>query len=311
MFSMRESPSATAPASRSTRPSAGKPAHRLGDRGDRDTTCRRATYELVRVLADAIEIDLDAWGAHTAAMAGCSAKRRERTEHHVQQRIRGPGEGVGRRDPEDGFVSGDRNGDLGVGHRFVVDRDPDDLRSCERLDQVDLADNGGHRHVREVTDDRARGCVLEDHAGREAAAEDRRRAQVGGVAQRALAFDDDHVRTLDLEGLDDRRLELAGDELRRDRVERDAVPRSLDQGRLAGADHHGPDTRFAQCAGQDRGRGALADRAVRAEHGDPRTGDLVDPPREHVQVRLGARASNIGDPHVVHLPQPRRTRRRR
>ena len=60
------------------------------------------------------------------------------------------------------------------------------------------------------------------------------------MAERALALDDDHVGVLALERLDDGGLHLAGAELARDGVERDAVAGALDQAGLAGADHARP-----------------------------------------------------------------------
>ena len=48
-------------------------------------------------------------------------------------------------------------------------------------------------------------CVLQDDAIGLGAAQDERRRQVCGVAERALTLDDDDVRALALERLDDRR----------------------------------------------------------------------------------------------------------
>ena len=74
-----------------------------------------------------------------------------------------------------------------------------------------------------------------------------------------------------------RGLKLAGAELRRDRVERDAVAGPLHQAGLTGADHHGVETVIAERSRQDRGGRAFADRAVGPEDGDARAIDLGDP----------------------------------
>ena len=82
--------------------------------------------------------------------------------------------------------------------------------------------------------------VLHDHAGGPAAAQDVGRRQVGGVAERALALDDDHVGVLALERRDHRCLDLARAELAGRGVQGDAVLAALDERGLAGADHARP-----------------------------------------------------------------------
>ena len=57
--------------------------------------------------------------------------------------------------------------------------------------------------------------------------------------------------------------------------------------------------RVVQRLHQEGGGGALADRAVRAEHGDPRAGDVEDAAGEQLQVLLVARAAYVGDGHAV------------
>ena len=74
MFSMRESPSATAPAASSTRPSAGSPQQGLGDRGDRDAARGGAANECLGVPADPVEVDLDPGRGHRRSPTG-SARR--------------------------------------------------------------------------------------------------------------------------------------------------------------------------------------------------------------------------------------------
>ena len=123
----------------------------------------------------------------------------------------------------------------------------------------------------------------------------KRRREVGGVAERALALDDDHVGVLALEGLDDGGLHLAGAELARDGVEGDAVAGALDEAGLAGADQHGLDAPVVERLGEDGGGGALADGAVGAEHGDARAGHLGDAAAEHAQVLLVAWAAHVED----------------
>ena len=79
-----------------------------------------------------------------------------------------------------------------------------------------------------------------DHGGGAAASQDGRRAQVGGVAERALTLDDDHFGRLGVERFDHGGLEFAGDELGRDCVERRPVPGALDQARLTRPDQDRP-----------------------------------------------------------------------
>ena len=93
------------------------------------------------------------------------------------------------------------------------------------------------------------------------------------MAQRALPLDDDHVGVLALEGLHDGGLHLARAELARDGVERHAVAGALDEPGLPGADQDRLDAALVERPREDRRGGALADRAVGAEHGDARAGD--------------------------------------
>ena len=170
--------------------------------------------------------------------------------------------------------------------------------SANALDEGDLAGGGGHRHHREVAEHPALGGVLDDDAGGPAAAQDVGRGQVGRVAERALALDDDDVGVLALEGRDHLVLDLAGAELRHQGVERDAVLAALDDRGLAGADQDGVDAAGVERLDEQGGGGALADGAVGAEHGDARAGHVEDAAREEVEVLLGLRAAHVGDGHA-------------
>ena len=96
-----------------------------------------------------------------------------------------------------------------------------------------------HRDHREVAEHLALRGVLHDHAGGLAAAEDVGGRDVGGVAERPLALDDDHVGVLPLERRHHLVLDLARAELGDERVERHAVLAALDQGGLTRADQDG------------------------------------------------------------------------
>ncbi len=115
------------------------------------------------------------------------------------------------------------------------------------------------------------------------------------MTQRTLALDDDDVRGLTLESGNNLVLDLAGTELWDERVERDAVLASLDQRRLPGADQDGPDPVGVQRLHEQRGSGALADRAVGAQDRDPGAGHIEDPAREQVQVPLVLGSPDVGD----------------
>src|SRR3546814_491226 len=106
------------------------------------------------------------------------------------------------------------------------------------------------------------------------------------IAERALALHDDDVGVLALERGHHLRLHLARAELRDERVESHSVLPALDDGGLAGAHHHCLDTAGVEGPDEQRCGGALADRAVGAEHGDPRAGHVEDAAREQLQVLL-------------------------
>ena len=181
----------------------------------------------------------------------------------------------------------------------MVDGEADHPGGREGLDEVDLARRSRRRHVGEVAQHGPCRRVLQDHRVGSSAPQDEARGEVGGVAERPLAFDDDHGGVLGLEGLDDGGLELARAELARDRVERHAVARALDDAGLPRADHDRLDAVRVQRTRQDGGRRALADRAVGAEHGDARAGDRRDAAVEHAQILLVARAAHVQDAHAV------------
>ena len=130
-----------------------------------------------------------------------------------------------------------------------------------------------HRHVGEVAELVRGGRVLEDHAvGR---LPRRMNVEVRYAGWLSAPWPSTMMTSgsFALERLDDGGFHLAGAELGRDGVERDAVAGALDQAGLAGADHDGRDAAVVERPGEDRGGGALADGAVGAEHRDPRAGD--------------------------------------
>ena len=96
------------------------------------------------------------------------------------------------------------------------------------------------------------------------------------MTERALPFDDEHIRVLTLERVDDSGFHLTRAELRRDRIKRHSVAGPLDQAGLTGAHQHRLHTVEVQGAGQDGGCRALADGAVGAQHGNSRARDLID-----------------------------------
>jgi hypothetical protein len=98
--------------------------------------------------------------------------------------------------------------DLGVGHVLVVDREADDLRIGEGLDEIDFAGRRRHRHLWEVAAIGAPRCVLQDNAVGAAAPDDKARGRECGVTQRALPFNNDHIGVLAFERFDDRGLQL-------------------------------------------------------------------------------------------------------
>lgn len=133
--------------------------------------------------------------------------------------------------------------------------------------QDDLAREQDHRHPLEVAPVRPAWRVLQHDAVRSATPEYGRQRRVGRVTQRLLFFDDDDVGALALEHLDDLRLQLP-----------------LDQSGLTRADHHGVDAALPKRPGHDGCGRALADSAVRSENRDARTGDLIDPAIEGIQI---------------------------
>ena len=238
MFSIRESPEPADTGPQQFDGDGGGAERALGDRGDGDAAAPEPVDQGAGVVVELVEVDLEPRRGHRTPAISDSSSRGEGGQHHVDQLLGRPGQGVGGGDAELGLVEGDGGGDLGVGHVLVVDRQADDLGGGEGLDEVDLAGRGRHRQVTEVAEPGAARGVLEDDGVGPAAAEDERRGQVGGVAERALALDDDHVGVLALEGLDHGGLHLARAELGGDGVEGDAVAGALDQAGLAGADHH-------------------------------------------------------------------------
>ena len=161
-----------------------------------------------------------------------------------------------------------------------------------------LAGRCRRRHVGKSPSIAPGGRVLEDDGVGPAAPKDERRREVGGVAERALALDDDDVGMLALERRDDGALHLARAELTGDGVERHAVARALDEPGLAGTDHYRLDAALVQRLGEDGARSSACRwrrrcRARRCAGGHP-----VDVAGEHAQVLLGARAAHVVDQHA-------------
>ena len=268
--------------------------HRLGDRGDRDVADATSSDELVGVGGDLVETDVQAGAVHATAIEGFCSRCGNAREDHVEESVGRSADGVGDRDAEFAFVLGDRGGELAVGHVLVVEGQADHLGLGERLDQADLTCRRRHGECREIADGPPCGRMLENHCRREAPSQDRGGAEIGGMAERTLAFDDDHVGATGLEGFDDSPLQLAGDELRGDGIQRHAVASPLHQARLAGPHENCPDPVLVQCPRQDRGRRPFPDGAIGAENRNTRAGHLADAAGEHAKVRLGTGSADIG-----------------
>ena len=95
---------------------------------------------------------------------------------------------------------------LSVRHVLVIDREANDLRLGERLDEIDLGGRRRHRHLFVIAAMGPSRCVLQHDAVWVAAPENQTRSRVGWVTQCALSFDHDHVWVLALEPPRRRRL---------------------------------------------------------------------------------------------------------
>jgi hypothetical protein len=135
--------------------------------------------------------------------------------------------------------------------------------------------------------------VLQDDAVRLGRDQQLGAAGTGRIAQRRLPFEHDEVRPLGAIAGDHRALELAAHEVVHRAVEDEAVLAALQPPGLPGVDHLGAHAGGAAGRNDDLRGGALAERAVGAEHGQARRVDVADGARPEAQ--LGAR---FGSPHV-------------
>ena len=189
--------------------------------------------------------------------------------------------------------------DLVVIHVLMIQGQADHAGVGKGFDQDDFVRRVGHGHGVEVTAERPRRGVLQHHRVGAGTAQNKGSGGKRRVAQGALAFDDDHVRLLVVECLDDGGFQFPGAKLRGHRVQCHAVTGALDQPGLPGAHQYRLEADGIEGSGEHGGGSAFADGAVGAQHGDAWAGYLMDVATEHAQKFLRAGPAHIDDVNLV------------